>query len=216
MGFARFVGRVVIALGAFADPGPATAHPHVWVTVRMQIGVASDGKVIGLIQDWTFDEMYSAFAVRGLAPNGGLATREDFAEMAKTNGSSLATVGFYTVLNIGGKKAEFAKVSDYWMEERPDHRVAFHVAMLLKAPTPPGASFSVAVADPEFFIDFELDDKDPITFIGAPTSCVVGIAKPAPPSPAQAAKLTESFFRNLPAGANFGLDMASKGVVSCP
>jgi ABC-type uncharacterized transport system substrate-binding protein len=214
MRFTNFIGGTLLTLSTSVGPGPAAAHPHVWVTVRVQIGIAADGKVNGLIQDWTFDEAYSAFAVQGLAPNGGLATRDDFAELAKTNGASLATVGFYTVLNIGGKKAQFAKVSDYWMEERPDHRVAFHVAMLLKNPTPPGAGFTVTVADPEYFIDFELDDQDPITFVGAPTASVAEVARPAAPS--TPAKLPESFFTGLAAGTNFGLSMASHGVVTCP
>src|SRR5579863_10173904 len=61
------------ALAAFAVPRPASAHPHVWVTVRSHIAFTPDGNVGSIIHDWTFDEMYSSFAVQGLAQPGQLA-----------------------------------------------------------------------------------------------------------------------------------------------
>jgi len=73
-----------------AAPGSASAHPHVWVTMRSQVAFTPDGKVSGIIHDWTFDEMYSSFATQGLAPAGQLVKREDFAPLAKENAGSLA------------------------------------------------------------------------------------------------------------------------------
>ena len=46
------------------------------------------------------------------------------------------------------------------MQERPDHLVEFHVTLPLKTPTPVTKFLTLRVADPEFFIDFEFDDKD--------------------------------------------------------
>ena len=31
---------------------------------------------------------------------------------------------------------DFGPVTDYWMQERPDHLVEFHVTLPLKTPTP--------------------------------------------------------------------------------
>ena len=66
------------------------------------------------------------------------------------------------------------------MEERSDHLVIFHVDLHLKTPTAPGQYFSLLVADPEYFIDFEYDDNDPIALVSAPSGCSAWIRKPKP------------------------------------
>ena len=209
----------LFAAAAFAfAPALAFAHPHVWVTVRSQIGFSPDGKVATVTHDWVFDEMYSAFATQGLAKPGELIKRETFAPLARENAGGLADIGYFTTLRIGGKTAEFAPVNDgdYWMEERADHLVIFHVVLHLKTPTPPGAYFSLLVADPEYFIDFEFDDNNAISLASAPAGCSASIAKPKPLEDQDKQKLSESFFTNLAPGANFGFKMASSAIVACP
>ena len=77
-----------------------------------------------MVHDWVFDEMYSAFATQGLAKPGELVKRARFAPLAKENAGGLAEIGYFTTLKIDGKAVDFAPVTDYWMEERPDHLVA--------------------------------------------------------------------------------------------
>ena len=143
------------------------------MTVRSQVVFAPDGKVAAIVHDWVFDEMYSSFATQGLAKPGELVKRETFAPLAKENAGGLAQIGYFTTLKLDGKAVEFAPVTDYWMEERPDHLVAFHVVLPLKTPTPVGRFASLLVADPEFFIDFEFDDNDGVTLKSAPTGCSI-------------------------------------------
>jgi len=211
------VALLLIATFAFL-PAAAAAHPHVWVTVRSTIGFAPDGKVVSVTHDWVFDEMYSSFATQGLAKPGELVTRDIFAPLARQNAGGLAEIGYFTTLKIGGKTAEFGPVKDgdYWMEERPDHLVAFHVDLRLKTPTAPGQYFSLLVADPEYFIDFEYDDNDPIALAAAPSGCSASIAKPKPLEGQDQQKLSESFFTNMAPGTNFGFKMASRVIVACP
>jgi ABC-type uncharacterized transport system substrate-binding protein len=210
------VGAALATLASIVSPTVASAHPHVWVTVRSQIAFTPDGKVSGVVHEWTFDEMYSSFAVQGLAAPGQLVKREDFAPLAKENAGSLAQIGYFTTLKIAGKAVDFDNVTDYWMEERPDHLVTFHVTLPLKTPTPPGKFFSLLVADPEFFIDFEYDDKDGVKLAEAPTGCSLSVAKPKSLEGDEKAKLTESFFSGLAPGANFGFKMASRAIIACP
>ena len=212
----RWGSAAAATWAAFAVPNSAAAHPHVWVTVRSHIAFAPDGKVSGVVHDWTFDEMYSSFAVQGLAKPGELAKREDFAPLAKENAGGLAQIGYFTTLKIGGKSVDFGEVTDYWMEERPDHLVTFHVVLPLKEPTPPGKYFSLLVADPEFFIDFEFDEKDAVALDNAPAGCSLSLAKPKPLASDESAKLNESFFSGLAPGANFGFKMASRAIIACP
>jgi ABC-type uncharacterized transport system substrate-binding protein len=196
--------------------GSAQAHPHVWVTVKARVEFDSEGRIAAVIHDWAFDEMYSSFATQGLAAPGSLVTRAQFAPMAKENAGGLADVGYFTTLKVGGKAVEFGAVSDYWMEERPDHRVAFHVRMPLKEPTRVAKFMTLRVADPEFFIDFEYDEKEPIRLVSAPSGCSASVARPAPLESGDKQKLDESFFTNLTPGANFGFKMASSAIIACP
>jgi len=203
---------LTVGLGA----APAAAHPHVWVTVQSALTFTPDGRIAAVVHDWVFDEMYSSFATQGLAKPGDLVKREQFAPLARENAAGLADVGYFTTLKNGGKPVDFGSVTDYWMEERPDHLVHFHVAVPLKEPTRPAKFLTLRVADPEFFIDFEYDDKTPITLVSAPAGCSASVAKPKPLEAGDKSKLTESYFTNLSPGANFGFKMASAAIIACP
>ena len=212
----RGSAALIGALIALAAPTLASAHPHVWVTVRSQLAFSPDGKVASVVHDWVFDEMYSSFATQGLAKPGELVKRETFAPLAQENAGGLAEIGYFTTLKIGGKAVDFGNVTEYWMEERPDHLVAFHVVLPLKTPMAPGRYISLLVADPEYFIDFEFDDKDAIALVSPPAGCSASIAKPKPLESEDKQKLDESFFTDLAPGANFGFKMASRAIVACP
>lgn len=217
MGRCRRGSSIGVAIfAAFLLPAAASAHPHVWVTVRSEIAFSPEGLVSGVVHDWTFDEMYSAFATQGLGKPGQLVTREDFAPLAKQNAGSLAQIGYFTVLKIEGKQVDFGNVADYWMEERPDHRVAFHVVLPLKTPESPGKFVTMMVSDPEFFVDFEFADKDPVKLDNPPKGCSLSITHPAPLDVADSKKLSESFFTNLSPGAGFGFKLASRAIIACP
>lgn len=215
----RWIGKLlafVAALGIVSIAGSAQAHPHVWVTVRSQVVFAPDGKVSSVVHDWVFDEMYSSFATQGLAKPGELVKRETFAPLAQENAGGLAQIGYFTTLKLDGKAVEFAPVTDYWMEERADHLVAFHVVLPLKTPTPVGQFASLLVADPEFFIDFEFDDTDGVILKSAPTGCSTSLNKPKPLAGDEKQKLDESYFSGLAPGTNFGFKMASRVIIACP
>ena len=66
----RFASIAVAALaGLLLAGGAARAHPHVWITMKSEIVYAPDGSISGVRHAWTFDDMFSAFAVQGLEDN---------------------------------------------------------------------------------------------------------------------------------------------------
>jgi ABC-type uncharacterized transport system substrate-binding protein len=70
---------VLVACGAGTL---ALAHPHVFVDVDLSIEVTEDGAVRRLRQEWTFDDMYSAFAVQCLPGPRGKPGLEALARLA--------------------------------------------------------------------------------------------------------------------------------------
>ena len=50
--------------GLLLAGGAASAHPHVWVTMKSAVVYGPDGAITGVRHAWTFDDMYSAFACR--------------------------------------------------------------------------------------------------------------------------------------------------------
>src|SRR6266576_1229215 len=61
--FTRMLLALAALLGACAS---ACAHPHVWVTMQGELVYAPEGSVTGVRYAWTFDDMFSAFAIPGL------------------------------------------------------------------------------------------------------------------------------------------------------
>jgi ABC-type uncharacterized transport system substrate-binding protein len=122
--------------------------------------------------------MYSSFATQGLAPAGQLDGKEQFAPLAKENVGSLAEISYFSTLKIGGAAADFGIVTDYWMQQRPDHLVEFPVTLSLKTPTHVTKFLTLGVADQEYFIDFEFDDKQPVMLVSSPSGCKATVAKP--------------------------------------
>jgi ABC-type uncharacterized transport system substrate-binding protein len=195
---------------------PAAAHPHVWVTAHEDVIFSADGKIAAIRNSWIFDDMYSAFAVQGLAQNGQLATKAQLAPLAKTNVESLAEFGYFTFAKNAGQKVAFAPPQDYSLEERPDKLVELFFTVPLKEPIMPGPAFSFSVYDPTFFVDFTLAKTNSVGLSGAPKGCSISVLGANPLDVKDAKQLSEAFYQNLSPGANFGMKLADRVIVACP
>src|SRR6185503_12785932 len=58
----HILALIAAAAAALSLAGPASAHPHVWVTMKSTVVYAPDGTVVGVRHAWTFDDMFSTFA----------------------------------------------------------------------------------------------------------------------------------------------------------
>ena len=196
--------------------GAAQAHPHVFVTAKEQVLFDKNGKISAIRAAWTFDDMYSSFAIQGLGDPDKLLTREQLAPLAKTNVDSLAEFGWFTVGKAGGKPVLFRDPIDYSLEETADKLVILRFTLPLKTPVATGSFFSLQVYDPTYFVDFEYDKTDPVTFVDAPNGCSVSVAKPRPLDNTDSQKLSEAFFSNMSPGFDFGIKLAARAIVACP
>jgi ABC-type uncharacterized transport system substrate-binding protein len=202
---------LAVTVGGIAT---AAAHPHVFVAARSELLYAPDGTVTGVRHAWTFDDMFSTYALQGLASKEpGVYTREELAPLAQTNVESLKEYAFFTFAKADGKKERFNEPIDYYLE-KTDLGLTLHFTLPFKTPFKT-KKLALEVFDPSYFIDFSLEKKDPITLVGAPASCKTDIQRPSDGGAAKAQTMNEDTFMNGE-NSNFGAMFANRVTVDCP
>jgi ABC-type uncharacterized transport system substrate-binding protein len=209
----RLVNLLLLAGPLVLSPGVAQAHPHVWITATSELIYAPDGSVTGVRHAWTFDDMFSTYALQGIeTKTKGVYSREELAALAQTNVESLKEFGFFTFAKADGKKEKFQEPVDYFLEYK-DAELTLHFTLPLKTSVKP-RELALEVFDPAFFIDFKFADNTPIKLVGAPAACQVKFQRPNDGA-ANAQKLGEQNFLSGD-NSNYGAMFANKITVDCP
>jgi len=209
----RLFGLLLLAAGIALGAAPAEAHPHVWIVAKSEVMYAPDGSITGVRHAWTFDDMFSTYALQGIeTKTKGVYTREELKPLAQTNVESLKEFNFFTFAKADGKKTKFEEPVDYFLEHK-DGALTLHFVLPLKAPVTP-KQLALEVFDPSYFIDFKFDDKDPIKLVGAPAACQMRFQRPNDDT-ANAQRLNEQNFMNGD-NSNYGAMFANKITVNCP
>jgi ABC-type uncharacterized transport system substrate-binding protein len=198
--------------------GAASAHPHVWVTMHSELVYAPDGTVTGVRHAWTFDDMFSTFAVQGIdSKKKGEFTREELAPLAEVNVTSLKEYDFFTYAKANGKAVEFNEpAAGYFLEFDPKETVlTLHFTLPLKAPVKT-KDLSIEVYDREFFVDFSFNEKNPAKLVGAPAQCKLSVINPAQMDAAMSQQLSQLGPDQKNTGLTIGSEFANKIVVKCP
>ena len=126
------------------------------------------------------EPMFSAFALQGIeSKKKGEFTREELASLAEVNVTSLKEYEYFTYATANGKKLEFVDPpTGYYLDfDKKETVLTLHFTLPLKRPLK-AKSLTVEVYDPEFFIAFELAEKDPAKLVGAPAQCKLTVGKP--------------------------------------
>src|ERR1700694_4770786 len=213
MAMPRLLGLLLLAGSCALATSAAQAHPHVWITAASELIYAPDGSITGVRHAWTFDDMFSTFALQGLeARTKGVYSREELAPLAQTNVESLKEFAFFTFAKADGKKEKFQEPVDYFLEYS-DAALTLHFTLPLKTPGKP-KQLALEVFDPSFFIDFKFADKNPIRLVGAPAACEMKFQRPNDGT-ATAQRLNEQNFMNGD-NSNYGAMFANKITVDCP
>ena len=209
----RLMALLALAGGLSLAALPAQAHPHVWITATSELVYAPDGSITGVRHAWTFDDMFSTYALQGIETKvKGVYSREELAPLAQTNVESLKEFAFFTFARADGKKEKFQEPIDYFLEHR-DGVLTLHFTLPLKTPVKPKA-LALEVFDPAYFIDFKFDEKDPIKLVGAPAACQMQFQRPNDET-ANTQRLNEQNFMNGD-NSNYGAMFANKIMVNCP
>jgi ABC-type uncharacterized transport system substrate-binding protein len=192
----------------------AQAHPHVWVTFHSELIYAADGTMTGVRHAWTFDDMFSAYALQGIAhAKKGQYTREELASLAQTNVDSLKEYAYFTYARADGKKLKFADPIDYYLEYR-NAALTLHFTLPLKAAAS-AKTMKIEIYDPSIFVDFEFAKDTPVSLSGAP-QCALTYDLPHQPTPAEQARLSQLDAVPLDPSSTYGEIFANKILVTCP
>jgi ABC-type uncharacterized transport system substrate-binding protein len=214
----RLLPAVATFAGLVMACSPASAHPHVWVTVKSELVYAPDGAVTGVRHAWTFDDMFSVFATQGIeSKKKGQFTREELAPLAEVNVGSLKEYDFFTYATANGKSVEFNEpAAGYYLEFDPkDTVLTLHFTLPLKAPVK-AKDLSIEVFDREFFVDFSFAEKNPVKLVGAPAQCKLSILNPDQMNSDLSTRLSQLGADQRDPTLTIGSEFANKIVVKCP
>jgi ABC-type uncharacterized transport system substrate-binding protein len=215
----RLFFSLAAALAALAmTAAAASAHPHVWVTMKSELVFAPDGSVTGVRHAWTFDDMFSVFATQGLeAKTKGEFTREELAPLAEVNVTSLKEYDYFTYAKANGKKLEFNDpAAGYYLDyDKKETVLTLHFLLPLKQPVK-AKDLTLEVYDREFFVDFSFAEKDPAKLVGAPAQCKLTVGKPQEMNAALAQQLSQLGPNQRDSSLTIGAEYANKILVKCP
>jgi ABC-type uncharacterized transport system substrate-binding protein len=207
--------RIVFALPILLLAMPAEAHPHVWVTFSSEVAYGEDGALIGVHHKWTFDDMYSAFALQGLKhAKKGQYTREELASLAQLNMKSLKTYDYFTYAKADGKAIVFSDPIDYWLEYA-------NSVLTLHFTLPPASfvqtkSLEIDIYDPTIFVDFAFAKDGPAVLEGASPQCHLKVAFPRLPTAKEQTLLSQLDSNPAALSSTYGAVFANKIFVACP
>ncbi|MFN3891727.1 MAG: DUF1007 family protein [Beijerinckiaceae bacterium] len=215
-GLLNRLAAICVAGAALAAAPAAFAHPHVFVAVKSVILFGPDGRVTGVRHSWTFDDMYSAFALQGLGGKSGRASQQELDALAKVNVEQLEETNYFTFVRAGGRRMEFGPATEYRSTVDDKGLLSLHFTAPLKEPASAGRAFTMQVYDPTYYVAFELEKGAAVTMTGAPSGCSLNVVQPAPLTPDLQARLNDSMGTNVSPGPDFGLKLAARVVVACP
>jgi ABC-type uncharacterized transport system substrate-binding protein len=193
----------------------ADAHPHVWVTIHSEVLYSAEGAMTGVRHAWTFDDMFSAYALQGTShAKKGQYTREELASLAEVNVTSLKEYDFFTYARADSKKLKFSDPTDYWLEYK-NAALTLHFTLPLKAAAKAKA-MQIEIYDPTIFVDFEFAKDKPALLSGAPPQCLLTVDLPHQPTPAEQLRLSQLDSVPLDTSSMYGETFANKILVKCP
>ncbi len=214
----RLLPFLAVVAGLVATCSAVFAHPHVWVTVKSELVYAPDGAITGVRHAWTFDDMFSTFAIQGIeSKKKDQFTREELAPLAQVNVDSLKEYDFFTYAKANGKTIELNEpAAGYYLEFDPkDTVLTLYFTLPLKAPVK-AKEFTVEVYDREFFVDFSFAEKNPAKLVGAPAHCKLSVINPEQMNADLSARLSSLAADQRDPTLTIGSEFANKIVVKCP
>lgn len=192
---------------------PAHAHPHSWIDVRSAVLFADDGRITGLEQQWTFDELYTSYVVEEMG-GGKKPSAKVVSQFAPKVIANLEPFRYFVDITADGKPVKPARVTQYASEMRGQRLWLRFVVPLASPIDPRRQATAFSVYDPTYYIAMEHADLRAVSLTGAPSAACQPALERSTPSPSVLARAF-SMDAGAPADDTLGRQFAQKVVLTC-
>jgi ABC-type uncharacterized transport system substrate-binding protein len=197
-------------MGLLAFQAPVRAHPHVFIDVDLELDVSDGGDLRAISYDWTFDDMYSAFAMQGLPRANGAPTQAALAKVADAIIEKLDNVDYFTKAAAVGHELQ-ATGAQQARATFDDGRLRLAFTVTLRAIGGAADKVNVQVFDPQSVVAVSVKDS---VRVRGPARCTHQLLRAGPLDPSDARQLDDSLRTNQLA-ANFGAKLATTIALDC-
>jgi ABC-type uncharacterized transport system substrate-binding protein len=211
----RFVVYAAALLAALVA-SPAVAHPHIWIDARTDFVFDPAGRLTAIAIRWTFDELYSVFAVKGLDKNrDGKVDSGELAPLVEEMMTSLKAYDYFSFLRADGEAAHFASPVEAGATFE-NGALVFRFTLPLAEPIDARRSdVAFTMYDPTFFAAIELANNQSVQFTGAPPAdCTSRIAENS--GQIETKSLSEVLFQDTAIAGSIAAAYAQWIRLSCP
>lgn len=171
------------------------------------------GRVVGIEQEWLFDDFYTLFIIEG-ANRDGVDQKKALAELARTNLENLRAYDYFTEARFDGRNLNFNNVEEFESELRGGRLWMRFVVPLSRAVDASAASFSFAVYDPTYYVEILHLKDDIVAFRGSSANrCAGQIVSPKPTT--EAILLAQAVDQDVTPDNTLGRIFAEQVYVSC-
>ncbi|MGO1120416.1 DUF1007 family protein [Rhodovibrionaceae bacterium A322] len=204
----------VLLVSVFATLAqPVKAHPHAWIDLRSTVILNDAGEVVGIEQQWLFDQFYTLFVTEGV-DSDPVRQKEVLTDLAKTNLQNLSAYDYFTDAWADKTPVTFQTVTDYESELRNGRLWMRFIVPFETAVDPKDVPFSFSVYDPTYYIEILHLKEDIVDFRGpVPHRCTALILPPSPDT--ETVMLAQAMDRDAQADDTLGAVFAEKVEVLC-
>ncbi len=158
---------LLLTLATLGLARPAAAHPHIFIEEHVEV-LFDQNNVTGVRMTWSFDELYSSMLRSDYTgTKKGPITAKDGQNLHEKAFNNLASVHYFTTMSLDGKPVTFGVPKDFTASFNADDKAIYSFVIPLALPKAVANSLlEIAVFDPEYYVDFELAENDPVKSAG--------------------------------------------------
>ena len=212
----RRAGRALAGAGALVIASlPALAHPHIWISARLEARLGPDNRLEGVTQTWTFDREYSAFATLNLEPGRPDGPGpEKLAELAQTQLASLGEYRYFTRVKANGADLPFGEPRDVDLT-MADGRLTLRFT-LPATDNPKLRVMTVVLDDESFFIAFNVARDPEAVRVAGGRGCALKVTRPDADAAEGQQLIPDSEAAATEKAVQAGSDYLTRILLACP
>ncbi len=167
---ARLLPALAVLLVAAGISGPLRAHPHVFIDGVTDV-VFENGKIIGIRQHWTFDNVFSLLLIEDFDANKNRKfDKPEIEALRKGAFAAVREFGYFTHIRLDGKKIAVDRVSEFTASVTKG-RISYSFFVPFAKPVDPKTTkVDLGTYDDTFYVSVTYDAIDPVRLAGAGSS----------------------------------------------